>query len=185
MYTEAVFSWEKNVNSWQLKDRGFCEQTYAKPDCYCKSGPLWDVSLALKESGLAGGRRAGRLYRARPERSTFLFLWDGWNTFMSPTQHWNNTTPCLFFWTTILTHFYYWLCAKRGKMISMIKTTAVSWGTPAAAECYCTWHSNNSIGMSTTDIFQSCSYLTIQLHPKGYNMNVETSSVQDIINIYG
>lgn len=87
---------------------------------------------------------------------------------MSPTQHWNNTTPCLFFWTTILTHFYYWLCAKRGKMISMIKTTAVSWGTPAAAECYCTWHSNNSIGMSTTDIFQSCSYLTIQLHPKGY-----------------
>lgn len=24
-------------------------------DCYCKSGPLWDVSLALKESGLRRG----------------------------------------------------------------------------------------------------------------------------------
>lgn len=43
-------------------------------DCYCKSGPLQDVSLALKESGLDGGRRAGWQYRARPERSTFLFL---------------------------------------------------------------------------------------------------------------
>lgn len=84
-------------------------------NCYCKSDPLCDVSRALKESGLDGGRRAGWQYRARPERSTFLFLWDRWNTFMTPTQHWDNTTPCLLFWTAVLKHFYYLLCAKKGK----------------------------------------------------------------------
>jgi len=171
------------------KARGFCEQTYAKPDCYCKSGPLWDVPLALMESGLSGGRRAGRLYRARPERSTFLFLWDRWNTFMAPTHN-TDTTPHLVCFSeprTILTHFYYWLCAKGGKNDTNDK--------------------NNSCFMRDTSSCRMLLYLTQQqfhrhehnryfpeLFMSHYpaasqrireNTNVETGSVQDVINIYG
>lgn len=104
-----------------------------------------------------------------------------------PTQHWHNTTPCLFFWTMILTHFYYWQCAKGGKNYITDK--------------------NNSCFMRDTSSCRMLLYLTQQQfhrheHNRYFpelfishypaasqrvreNTNVETRSVQDFINIYG